>query len=129
MANKNRQTPHANQKWENNLTTHLLLYSARYILRSGEQEILRYIQLNLKKLNITHVMYVGFATVAQKEDQRDLFYWFFEYQNWGWISYFSGNIFPKLTSPYAILSRPNLCSKTLSSNVSELKDSVYNIRR
>ena len=37
-----------------------VIYSVRYILRSGEHEVLRYIQLNLNKLNITHVMYVSF---------------------------------------------------------------------
>ena len=58
MTNKNRQTSHANWKWENKLTPYLFLssyiYNVKYILRSAEHEVLTYIQLNLNKLNITH---------------------------------------------------------------------------
>ena len=46
---------------------------ARYILRSGEYEVIIYIQLNLNKLIITHVIYVSFTTVARTGNQRDLF--------------------------------------------------------
>ena len=64
MSNKNRQTPHANQKRENNLALYLLL-SKRYLytLRSVEHKVLRYIPLNLNKLNITDVMYLSLTTV------------------------------------------------------------------
>ena len=62
MSNKNRQTPHANQRRENNLALYLLLsiyvYIALYIyMRSVEHKVLQYIPLNLNKLNITDVMY------------------------------------------------------------------------
>ena len=71
MSNKNRQTPHANQKRENNLALYLLLsiyiYSVIYIyiytLRFVEHKLLRYIPLNLNKLNITDVMYLSLTTV------------------------------------------------------------------
>ena len=49
------------------------MYSVRYILRSGEHVVLRYIQLNLKKLNINHVMYVNFTTVARNEVKGNFF--------------------------------------------------------
>ena len=55
MTNKNRQT-HENMRI------------------SAEHEILRDIQLNLNKLNITHVMYVNFTTVARTGNKRNLFY-------------------------------------------------------
>ena len=48
-------------------------YCARYILIPGEHEALRYIQLNLNKLNITHVMYVSFTTVARTGNQMGPF--------------------------------------------------------
>ena len=62
MSNKNRQTPHANQRRENNLALYLPLsiyvYIALYIyMRSVEHKVLQYIPLNLNKLNITDVMY------------------------------------------------------------------------
>ena len=80
MSNKNRQTPHANQKRENNLTLYLLLsiyiyiyivyiyiyiytYSVKYTLRSVEHKVLRYILLSLNKLNISDVMYLSLTTV------------------------------------------------------------------
>ena len=89
MFNKNRQTPHANQKQENNLILYLLLsiylyiymyiyiyiyiyiymyiyiyiYSINHTLRSVENKVLRYIPLNLNKLNITDVMYLSLTTV------------------------------------------------------------------
>ena len=59
-----------------NQTLYLLLlsyYSVRYILRSVEHELLRYIQLHLNKLNITHVMYVSFTTLAQIGNEGGLF--------------------------------------------------------
>ena len=40
-------------------------YSVSYSLRSGEHEVLNYIQLNLNKINIAHMMYVTFTAVAQ----------------------------------------------------------------
>ena len=65
MSNKNRQTPHANQKRENNLALYLLLsiYIYIYTLRSVEHNVLRHIPLNLNKLNITDVMYLSLTTV------------------------------------------------------------------
>ena len=63
---------------EHYIYSYQVLYSFRYIRRSAEDEVLRYIQLNLNKLNLTHVMYVTFTTVARTENQRDRFYWFFE---------------------------------------------------
>ena len=49
MTNKNRLTPHTDKKWRN---VHLSLlqsymYSARFILNSGEDEALRFIQLSI----------------------------------------------------------------------------------
>ena len=49
------------------------MHSVRFILRFVEDEILRYIQLNLNKLNITHVMYVSFTTVVRTGNQSDFF--------------------------------------------------------
>ena len=67
MSNKYRQTPHANQKRENNLALYLLssIYIALYIytLRNVEHKVLRYILLNLNKLNITDVIYLSLTTV------------------------------------------------------------------
>ena len=67
MSNKNRQTPHANQKRENTLALYLLssIYIALYIytLRNVEHKVLRYILLNLNKLNITDVIYLSLTTV------------------------------------------------------------------
>ena len=40
-------------------------------------------------------MYLSFTVVGHTVNQSD-FYWFFENQEWGWISYFFGDIFPKL---------------------------------
>ena len=81
MSNKNRQTPHANQKQENNLILYVLLsvdiyqyiniytyihihiytyYSINYTLGFAE---LRYIPLKLNKLNITDVIYLSLTTV------------------------------------------------------------------
>ena len=59
---------------EHYIYSYQVLYSFRYIRRSAEDEVLRYIQLNLNKLNLTHVMYVTFTTVARTENQRDRFY-------------------------------------------------------
>ena len=70
MSNKNSQTPHANQKRGSNLTLYLrfqfifeYLYSVNYTLRSVEHKVLRYIPLNINKLNITEVMYLSLTTV------------------------------------------------------------------
>ena len=74
MTNKNRQTPNANQKIIlHYIHSYQVMYSIRYILRSCEHEVLRYIQLNLNKLNITQVLYVSFTTVLGTENQRDLY--------------------------------------------------------
>ena len=74
MANKNRQTPNANQKIIlHYIHSYQVMYSIRYILRSCEHEVLRYIQLNLNKLNITQVLYVSFTIVLGTENQRDLY--------------------------------------------------------
>ena len=76
MFNKNRQTPHANQKRKNNLTLetittiiniyiyiYIYIYSVNYTLGFVEHKVLRYIPLNLNKLNITDVMYLSLTTV------------------------------------------------------------------
>ena len=86
MSDKNKETPHANQKPENNLTLYLLLsiyiyiymsyiyiyiymciyiyiYSVNYTLRSVEHKVLRYIPLNSNKLKINDVMYLSLTTV------------------------------------------------------------------
>ena len=52
MTNKNRPTPHTDQKWRHGLALYLSLlqsymYRARFILNSGEHEVLRFIQLNI----------------------------------------------------------------------------------
>ena len=52
MTNKNGLTSHTDQKWRHNLALYLPLlqsymYSARFILNSGEHEVLRFIQLNI----------------------------------------------------------------------------------
>ena len=74
MTNKNRQTPNANQKIIlHYIHSYQVMYSVRYILRSCEHEVLRYIQLNLNKLNITQVLYVSFTIVLGTENQRDLY--------------------------------------------------------
>ena len=39
------------------------IYSVNYTLRSVEHKVLRYIPLNLNKLNITDVMYLSLTTV------------------------------------------------------------------
>ena len=91
MSDKNKETPHANQKPENNLTLYLLLsiyiyiyiyiyicliyifiyicvyiyiyiYSVNYTLRSVEHKVLRYIPLNSNKLKINDV-YLSLTTV------------------------------------------------------------------
>ena len=64
MSNENRRTP---------IYPYQIIYSARYIPRSVEHEVLRYIQLNLNKLNTSHVMHVNFTIVAQTGNQRDFF--------------------------------------------------------
>ena len=63
-----------NEKIIFNIYSYQVIYSVRYLLRSGEHEVLRYIQLNLNKLNITHVMYGSFTTVARTGNERNLFY-------------------------------------------------------
>ena len=74
MTNKNRQTPNANQKIIlHYIHSYQVMYSIWYILRSCEHEVLRYIQLNLNKLNITQVLYVSFTIVLGTENQRDLY--------------------------------------------------------
>ena len=74
MTNKNRQTPNTNQKIIlHYIHSYQVMYSIRYILRSCEHEVLRYIQLNLNKLNITQVLYVSFTIVLGTENQRDLY--------------------------------------------------------
>ena len=74
MTNKNRQTPNANQKIIlHYIHSYQVMYSIRYILRSCEHEVLRYIQLNLNKLNITQVLYVSFTIVLGTENKRDLY--------------------------------------------------------
>ena len=50
MTNKNRLTPHTDQKWRHDLALYLSLlqsymYRASFILNSGEHEVLRFIQL------------------------------------------------------------------------------------
>ena len=52
MTKKNGLTSHNDQKWRHNLALYLPLlqsymYSARFILNSGEHEVLRFIQLNI----------------------------------------------------------------------------------
>ena len=66
------------RKKSNIISTLIVIYSVRYILRSVKHEVLRYVQLNLNKLNTTHVMYVSFTTVAGTGNEKDLFYWLFE---------------------------------------------------
>ena len=51
-TNRNRLTPHTDQKWRHDLALYLSLlqsymYRARFILNSGEHEVLRFIQLNI----------------------------------------------------------------------------------
>ena len=50
-----------------------VIYSVRYILRSVEHEVLRYIQIKLNKLNITHVMLLKFynSDTNRKYNPRD----------------------------------------------------------
>ena len=55
------------RKKPNIISTLIVVYSVRCILRSVKHEVLRYVQLNLNKLNATHVMYVSFTTVAGTE--------------------------------------------------------------
>ena len=62
------------RKKSNIVSTLIVIYSVRYILRSVKHEVLRYVQLNLNKLNTTHVMYVSFTTVAGTGNEKDLFY-------------------------------------------------------
>ena len=62
------------RKKSNIISTLIVIYSVRYILRSVKHEVLRYVQLNLNKLNTTHVMYVSFTTVAGTGNEKDLFY-------------------------------------------------------
>ena len=66
------------RKKSNIISTLIVIYSVRYILRFVKHEVLRNVQLNLNKLNETHVMYVSFTTVAGTGNQKDLFYWLFE---------------------------------------------------
>ena len=52
MANKNRRTPHTDQKGRHDLALYLSLlqsymHRASFILNSGEHEVLRFIQLNI----------------------------------------------------------------------------------
>ena len=52
MTNRNRLTPHNGQKRKHDLALYLSLlqsymYRARFILNSGEHEVLRFIQLNV----------------------------------------------------------------------------------
>ena len=52
MTNKNRLTPHTDQKERHDLALYLSLlqshmHRARFILKSGEHEVLRFIQLNI----------------------------------------------------------------------------------
>ena len=52
MTNKNQLTPRTDQKWKHDLALYLSLlqsymYRARFILNSGEHEVLRFIQLNI----------------------------------------------------------------------------------
>ena len=46
----------------------LSIYSVRNILRSDEYQVLRYNQLNLNKLNITHAMNVNFPAEAPSQE-------------------------------------------------------------
>ena len=52
----------------------LSIYSVRNILRSDEYQVLRYIQLNLNKLNITHAMNVNFTAVAPSQEIKGTFF-------------------------------------------------------
>ena len=52
MTNKNGLMSHTDQKWRHNLALYLPLlqsymHSARFIINSGEHEVLRFIQLNI----------------------------------------------------------------------------------
>ena len=52
MTNKNRQATYTDQKWRHDLELFLSLlqsyiYRARFILNSGEHELLKFIQLNM----------------------------------------------------------------------------------
>ena len=53
MTNKNWLTPHTDPKWRHDdIALYLLLsqsymYRARFILNSGENDVLRFIQLNI----------------------------------------------------------------------------------
>ena len=51
-----------------------LLLSIYNILRSDEYQVLRYIQLNLNKLNITHAMNVNFTAVAPSQEIKATFF-------------------------------------------------------
>ena len=50
---------------EHYIYSYQVIDSVRYLLGSVEHELLRYIQLNLNKLNITIMMYVSFAIVVR----------------------------------------------------------------
>ena len=61
MTNKNRPNVilTRNEKMiEHYIYSYQVIDSIRYLLGSVEHELLRYIQLNLNKLNITIMMYV-----------------------------------------------------------------------
>ena len=62
------------RKQSSTVSTFIKLYlllsicSVRNILRSDEYQVLRYIQLNLNILNITHAMNVNFTAVAPSQE-------------------------------------------------------------
>ena len=92
MTNKNRLTPHTDQKWRHDLALYLSLlqssmFTARFILNSGEHEVLRFIQLDIKG-----TFFIFFLNIGNGVEFRISSETFFQ----SWLAL------------YAVLSKPNV---------------------
>ena len=72
---------------------------------SGEHEVLRYVQANLNKLNITSVMYVSLTKVARTGNQKDHFIDSLEIKSESEFLTSSGTFFQSLLALYVVIGK------------------------